>query len=693
MGEVKTVDKRADGSTKIRLFNVHIHTEVWHSYSRELLLTVRDSCPDYRYGDVLGFVGKVTHPTEARNPGDFNYRKYLTNHHIYATVYLNRGEVPIVVESNRFRLRRFANNVSIRIQRLIDQSMTGEQAGILKALIVGVRGEISDETVQAFVNSGVIHVLAVSGLHVGYVTLVFIVLFGFLRVPQKTKTVLTILALVFYIFVVDICPPVVRAVIMASMFMISQAWEFRHNVYNTLCAAVLIQTLIDPLQLFDMGFQLSFLAVFSTVYIYRRVDALLPSKFKLNAIPNPNLKKVVQMFMVSFAALVGTIPITIYYFNRVPVIALIANLFVIPLVGVIGALGFAQVILGAIWSPINIAYGEVQMILIWILQKSIMITSEVPHASLIFSSISLAGLAISYLIIFGLLNFDKKHVRAATIIGILILLNVWVWKKPLAQPTLRVTFLDVGQGDAALIEFPDGKRMLIDAADRTFRRDYGETIIAPYFVRHGIKRIDILSLSHPHSDHIGGAPYLLKNFSVSEIWETEFDAKSYIFQEIRDIADSLGVPIKQIRSGDCFPIDRFATIYVLHPSKMYLEKEPTLNNSSCVLKLTHGAVDFLFTGDVEVHAERRIRFWNDFLASEIVKVPHHGSATSSSAGLLCEIQPQIALVSVGRNNKFKHPSDSTLARYSALGTAIHRTDRNRALVIESDGKRARVVKW
>ncbi len=307
--------------------------------------------------------------------------------------------------------------------------------------------------------------------------------------------------------------------------------------------------------------------------------------------------------------------------------------------------------------------------------------------------ISLTGLAISYFIIFGLLNFDKKHIGSATIIGILILLNIWIWKEPLAKPTLRATFLDVGQGDAAFIEFPGGKRMLIDTGDRTFRRDYGELVVAPFFVRQGIKRIDVLSLSHPHSDHIGGAPYLLKHFMVGEIWETEFDTKSYIFQEIRDIADSLGIPIKQIRSGDCFPVDRFATLYVLHPSKMYLEKEPTLNNSSCVLKLTHGVVDFLFTGDVEVHAERRIRYWQDFLASEVVKVPHHGSPTSSSKDLLTEIKPQIALVSVGRNNKFKHPSDSTLARYSALGTKIHRTDRSRALVIESDGKQARIVKW
>lgn len=691
---VEQSERRSNGSLKVRLKKLQVKREKWLPYKGKLLLTVKDSDKNFMYGDLVEFRAKIYQPAEKRNPGEFDYKKYLLNHGIYAVAYLKQVDIPTIVGKAGFPVRRFANKVKVKIQELIDRSMTGEQNAILKALIVGVRGEISDETRQAFVDSGIIHVLAVSGLHVGYVTLVFLVIFGFFRFPRKIKMILTIIVLCFYALMVDLRPSVTRAVIMASLVLISQGWEKRVNIYNTLAAAALIQTIIDPLQIFDMGFQLSFIAVFSIVYIYKRIEKLLPERFNPDLIQNVILKRGIQLFLVSLSALLGTLPITVFYFYRVPLISLIANLFVIPLVGLIGALGFAQVILGFIWGGINLAYGEVQMILIGVLRWMIKIASQFPFAYLQVAGISTIGLFIWYALLFGVLNFDKNRVRIATIVGVLLLMNIWVWGKVVEKHELQITFFNVGQGDAALVEFPSGKKMLVDTGDRTFRRDYGKLVIAPYLKRNCISHVDIMALSHPHNDHIGGAPYLLRNFSFGEIWETDLKARSGTYHRIHFLADSLGIPIRKLYAGDYLAVDKFTKIYVVHPSPSFLATKPKgYNDYSTTFKLTHDDIDVLFTGDVEDIAENYIALWGDFLASEVLKVPHHGSRTSSTFPFIKYVQPEYALISVGQRNKFNHPSMVTITKYDSLKTKIHRTDLNGAFVIKSDGKRVKICSW
>jgi len=526
------------------------------------------------------------------------------------------------------------------------------------------------------------------------VTLAFWVITGFLRLQLKFRVIITVLILALYVLVVDIKPSVMRAVIMASMVLISKGWEKQVNVFNSLAAAALIQTLIDPMQLFDMGFQLSFTAVFSIVYIYQRFEFLLPEKIKPSELHNNVVKHVFQMFLVSLAALIGTVPITIFYFNRIPIISMLSNLVIIPLIGVIGALGFAQVILGSIWNWFNIAYGEVETVLLTILQKIVTLFSSIPGAYITIAQISVGTLILLYIFIFLLLNVDNMKIRKGLIFGLLIAGNVFVWKTVFEKPQMTVTFLDVAQGDAALIKLPDNRTILVDAGDRTFRRDYGELVVAPFLKREGIKRIDVLLLTHPHSDHIGGAPTIIRNFNVDQIWESDIVAGSGIYREIHALADSLDIPVLTPNSGDMVIISDNLKLYFLHPSDCFLEKhQRNYNNGSLVCKLVYGDVSILFTGDAEEESEDYLCNWNDFLRSTIIKVPHHGSNTSSTASYVNLVNPEYAIFSVGLNNKFKHPAQSTLQRYQNLGSTIYRTDIEHAVQVKSNGKIVKVIDW
>ncbi len=431
-----------------------------------------------------------------------------------------------------------------------------------------IRDELDGKTTEIFVYSGTIHILAVSGLHVAYVTLSLWIIFSFMRIKNKPRTILMILGLLFYIVIVDFKPSVIRAVIMASVLLFGQAWEKRVNIYNSLAAAGFIQLLISPMQLFDVGFQLSFSAVFSIVYFNNRLKKIIPEKYQPFKIKIKPIKYIYQLFLVSFAAFIGTIPLTAYYFNRIAPIGLFANLFAIPIIGIVGAVGFAQVILGMLIPSVNLFYGEVNQILLLLLQKLTYFTASVPFGSIDIPRISFLYIFIFYFLIFALFNLENRRVKVILIIGLLFVSNVKIWTAIYDNPKLEVIFFDVGQGDAALAKFPTGEIMLIDAADNTFSRNYAKNVLLPYFIRENIKHLDVLALSHPHSDHIGGAPFLMENISIGEIWESDVQAKSKVFRKIHYLSDSLNIPIRKIFAGDYFGFGE-CDIFVLHPFKKF----------------------------------------------------------------------------------------------------------------------------
>jgi len=273
--------------------------------------------------------------------------------------------------------------------------------------------------------------------------------------------------------------------------------------------------------------------------------------------------------------------------------------------------------------------------------------------------------------------------------------NFFVWQGNARNSNdLEVIFFDVGQGDAALLNFPNGKTVLIDGGPRAFRYDAGKSVIAQYLKREAIHDIDALILSHAENDHLGGFPYILRNFKVREVWDNGHPKDSEIYEEYISLIDSLNIKRRMLRAGDLLEAFNPVKIFVLHPTDDFLgQNSPSNNDGSLVLKVSYGEIDILFLGDVEKSAEFNFFKYGDLLASEVLKVGHHGSNTSSSPFLLEAIQPHYAIISVGQFNKFNHPHPEVLERINRVRAKILRTDQNAAVILKTNGKEIKRVHW
>ena len=285
------------------------------------------------------------------------------------------------------------------------------------------------------------------------------------------------------------------------------------------------------------------------------------------------------------------------------------------------------------------------------------------------------------------IKMTNQNPKSKILLLLLLLSASLIWTAVLYKPAhlLRATFLDVGQGDAIFLQFPRGGNMLIDGG-RGGRDDMGKRVVA-YLRRQGVKRIDILLLTHPHDDHVGGLITVLKNFSVGLVLDSGQVHTSYFYEEFLGLVEEKQIPYQIIRAGEEIKGFKGVKLLVLHPPPYLLEGTGSdLNNNSLVLKITYGKVSLLLTGDIEKEAEERLLRYGHYLKSTIIKVPHHGGGTSSTPSFLDLVNPRVAIISVGRRNPFRHPSPQVLQRYEERDVKIYRTDRQGAIILTSDGR-------
>ncbi len=387
------------------------------------------------------------------------------------------------------------------------------------------------------------------------------------------------------------------------------------------------------------------------------------------------------LFAVTIAAQLATLPVVAYHFSQVPLFALVANPLAVPLVGLALPALLCAVAFSIVSTPLGAVFAN---------------TAFLPLYGLValgqfFKTLPLATTAIGgkewpwclALVALGMLALGTPGAafRARSALCAVALAAVLTWHDLIAEKTpVEIAFMDVGQGDAALVRLPEGAVLLVDGGPNWGKTGAGASVIAPAMAAMGLDRVDAVLLSHPDADHLGGLVYVLRHLGVRTILEGPGTRSSTLYREFSTVADSLGITRWRLTAGDSLSDLSGAAAIVLHPPREAVSRLD-INDRSLVLRLELGGSSVLLTGDIEAPGEALLTAWGERLRTEILKVPHHGSRTSSTPGFIGAVRPKIAVASVGMRNPYGHPSSEVIERYTAAGADIYRTDLHGAVII------------
>jgi len=551
------------------------------------------------------------------------------------------------------------------------------QGAVLEALLLGDRGRMDESVSRALQEAGIFHLFAISGAHIAIISFILFFFFRFLRISTRFSYVMLMVILIIYAFLVEGRPSILRATTMALIFLLGKLIWRETTLFNTISISAFALLCINPFSLFDAGFQLTYAATLSIVIFYPKIIKYLP-KWTL---------RISEIFALSAASQIGVLPIIAKTFNRVTFSSLFLNFAALPLVALIMISGYIFLCFSFI-SPV------ISNILVQAVIFLINLLISISHLFDRFSFLSFrvptphTATIIGYFLFlfFLLLPLKKKKLKWLAFTGFFIFLAVLIiYPFPSTSKYLKVTFIDVGQGDSILVEFPGKKKMLIDGGGLfTGSFDIGERILSPFLWKKGIKKIDYLVLTHPHPDHMNGLISVARNFKVREFWESLSPTENNSYEELqRNLAPS--TQKKRLFNNDSLLIDGI-TIDILHPKESRLPLSSIDNELSMVLRLSYGQTSFLFTGDIGQKAEQDILENISFIQSDILKSPHHGSFSSSSEEFLNAVDPSVIVICMGENNRFNFPDPRILMRYREKGSAIYRTDIHGAIEISTDGQ-------
>jgi len=646
-------------------------------------------------GERLRLHASLRRTRSFANPRGYDYAAALARRGVWVTAFASGTSVERVAQAP-LRRRRLAA-ARQRIGQLIDGALLPQDAALLRALVIGDEAAVPAELWNEVAAAGLAHLLSVSGLHIAFVWgIAFAVAYWALSRSERlllhfhVRAIAACAALapaVGYAALAGLSVPVVRSTTMTALFVACLAVGREVKPLRVLCLTAALIALLRPGTPLDASFQLSFVSVLSLIlageaWSRRRGRQSKPGRRQRLC------QAVVLACIAPAAALIGTAPLVALHFNRWTPIGLLTNPILVPLAGTPAtALGLAGAAASIFSESLAQSVFAVARWPLGVFRFGVAWASSWPLASVRVPTPTVLEIALVYaLLALPWLPAPRRRAAAGLLsLAMVVDLGWWAHERWL-RSDLRVRFLDVGQGDAAVVEMPRGKVMVIDGGGFARSRfDVGERVIAPYLWSRKILRIDYLVASHGDWDHQGGLHYLARAFAPRELWISRSPKGRMRLARLEQEVRREGGIVRRLAAGEAAAAVGALDVDCLHPPP---QGDLSANDSSLVLRLRLGRTSILFTGDVEAPAEAVLTQGPTPEPVTVLKVPHHGSATSSGEGLLRWARPEIAVVSVGSGNGYGLPHPSVLRRYERFGARCLCTDRDGSVLVVSAGELA-----
>jgi competence protein ComEC len=557
---------------------------------------------------------------------------------------------------------------------------------VVVAILIGDRSWLEHAIERRLQVAGTYHVIAISGGNVALLTAGIYLCLRLLVRSARLISVLTLVSVVFYGWIVGGEPSVTRAVTVAVVYLALGLAGVVPPALNVLALVAAIVTFADPMTIVDAGAWLSFGATFGIIVGASRLVAWHDTRWRGPTLGTRTRRWLLGLCGATLAAEVTLLPVSASVFNRVGVAGLVLNVIAVPMIAVVQVAGFGGVLLADVWDTGAGAAATLARVATSVLLGSSALVDVAPWLSWRVPpppEVVIGGFYLSGLL---WIAASRSTVRrwAGVAFGLLVLIvasaPATTWKQP-RDGWLRLTMVDVGQGDATLVQFPTGESLLVDAGGAGARFDAGERVVSPALWASGVRRLDWLAISHADLDHIGGAPAVSTTFAPREVWEGVPVPSERTRRRLIEVAPAS----RLLQAHDRFRVGN-VDVDVLHPPLPDWERQRVRNEDSLVFRLRYHDVEILLPGDAGTETERTLRLGDVRAPIRILKVAHHGSRSSSSVAFLDRYAPDVAVISAGRGNPFGHPAPDVVARLQAVGACVFRSDRDGATVIETDGR-------
>jgi competence protein ComEC len=665
--------------------------------------------PEYRYGDILWLKGELEDPPKFDN---FDYQAYLAQEDIFST--MDRPAIEIIERGTGSAPLKWIYALRNRLSQTLSATLPEPHASLAQGIVLGIRSTIPDSLKTNLSITGTAHLLAISGINLSIIAGVLVSL-GLLVFGRRHYIYvwLALFVIWFYSLLTGMQSPVVRSSIMATIFLFAELLGRQKNAFAALAFTAAIMVGITPHLLWDASFQLSFLAMAGLIFIAPSLQTLA-RKMVYSALGNDTLgartvAAVTDSFCISLAAVIAVWPVIAYYFGIVSLVGPLSTFVIAPALSLIIFLGAITAIIGLASLPVAQVFGWTAWLFLSYMLWLVNAFASLPMASINTGAINNGLFWIYYAVLMTLIWLKANYKKTSTALfrfisnlksGIIRTANITTLapKKWTIAPLIVVAFLtsfaaatmpdnnlhvsvlDVGEGDAILIQ-SGSQNVLVDGGPSPQAISLGLSGKIPFWNRN----LDLVILTHPHLDHLSGLIEVMNRYQVAQVLAPNLISTSPAYQEWLSLIKIKDIKFTLAQAGQKIKLENGTLLQVLNPQDTApSDTESDMENNGIVMRMNLKQVSFLFTADIGQEAEKRLIRQTTALSCNILKVAHHGSATSTSSGFLSVASPQITVISVGADNNFGHPNKVVLDRLK--DTQIFRTDERGTIEFTTNGE-------